>query len=46
MRLLAENWLKDAHQRFGELILHVIIGVNSDIVIENVNGILGGAEYE
>lgn len=39
--LFAKNRLEDAHERLGELVLEVVLGVDRDVVLEHVKRILG-----
>ena len=39
--LFAEDGLEDAHERLGELIFQVILGVDRDIILEDVERVFG-----
>ena len=38
--LLAEDWLEDPPERFGKLVVEVILGVDRDVVLEHKNRVL------
>ena len=39
--LVAEDWIENAAEGFGELVVEIIFGVDGEVVLEHVHGILG-----